>query len=48
MAYKTTTGTSKLVRAIKGKGYYYKVRAYKEVNGRKIYGPWSNVKYYKR
>lgn len=46
--YKTTTGTSKLVSATKGKGYYYKVRAYKEVNGRKIYGPWSNVKYYKR
>ena len=46
--YKTTSGTSKLVSATKGKGYYYKVRAYKVSNGKKIYGPWSNVKYYKR
>lgn len=46
--YKTTTGTYKLVSATKGKTYYYKIRAYKTVNGSKIYGPWSNVKAYKR
>lgn len=28
----------------KGRKYYVKVRAYKNVNGRKIYGKWSNVK----
>ncbi len=32
----------------KNKTYYYKVRAYKTVNGKKIYGPWSNVKSFKR
>ena len=46
--YKTTSGTSKLVTATKGKGYYYKVRAYKQVGNTKVYGPWSDVKYYKR
>jgi len=30
-----------------GKNYFYKVRAYKTVNGKKIFGPWSNVKAYK-
>ena len=28
----------------KGRKYYVKVRAYKNVNGRKIYGKWSNLK----
>lgn len=28
----------------KGRKYYVKVRAYKNVNGRKVYGEWSNVK----
>ena len=28
----------------KGKKYYVKVRAYKNVNGHKVYGKWSNVK----
>ena len=26
------------------KKYYYKVRAYKKVNGRKVYSSWSKVK----
>ena len=50
--YKTTTGKSKLVKATKGKKYYYKVRAYKNVwNGKKyvkVYGPWSVVKSFRR
>lgn len=45
--YKTTTGNFKVLKAPKGKTYYYKVRAYKEVNGKKIYGPWSSVKTFK-
>ena len=27
--------------------YYYKVRAYKTVNGKRIFGPWSKVTGYK-
>ncbi len=45
--YATTSGKSKVVSATKGKTYYYKIRAYKVVNGKKIYGPWSSVKTYK-
>lgn len=45
--YTTTTGKSKEVSAKKGKTYYYKVRAFKTVSGKKIYGPWSAVKAYK-
>lgn len=46
--YRTTTGSYKTVSATKGKTYYYKVRAYKDVDSKKVYGPWSSVKAYKR
>ena len=32
----------------KGKTYYVKARAYKTVDGKKIYAPWSSVKKIKR
>ena len=31
----------------RGKTYYYKVRAYRTVNGKKIYGAYSDIKYIK-
>ena len=43
VTYATTTGKSKVITATKNKTYYYKVRAYKIVDNKKIYGPWSNV-----
>ena len=46
--YTTTSGTYKLISATKGKTYYYKVRAYKKVDGKNIYGPWSSVNAFKR
>lgn len=41
---KTTTKTSYVNTSVKkGQRYYYKVKAYKLVNGNKIYSSWSNV-----
>lgn len=46
--YKTTSGKSKVIKASKGKTYYYKVRAYAlDSKGNKVYAPWSAVKSYK-
>lgn len=43
--YTTTSGTSKTISKLKSKKtYYFKIRAYKTVNGNKIYGPYSSVK----
>jgi len=45
--YKTTNGTSRMLSVKKGKTYYVKVRAYRNVNGKKVTGPWSKVTVYK-
>ena len=40
-------GSSKkttIKKLAKGKTYYVKVRAYKTVDGKKVYGAWSSVK----
>ena len=39
----TTTGKYKVIKAKKNATYYYKVRAYKTVDGKKLYAPWSSV-----
>ncbi len=46
--YSTTSGNYKNVSATAGKTYYYKVRAYKVVNGTKVFGPWSSPRSFKR
>lgn len=43
---KSTKAKSATLKVKKNKKYYYKIRAYKTVNGKKIYGPWSSVKSY--
>lgn len=45
--YKSATLKSKTFAPTKNKIYYYKVRAYKTVDGKKIFGPWSNVVQFK-
>ena len=35
------------IKTTRNKTYYYKIRAYKTVDGKKIYGPWSTYKSYK-
>jgi len=44
---KTTIGKYKNLKVKRNKYYYYKVRAYKIVNGKKVYGPWSSSTKYK-
>ena len=45
---KSTSAKSKTLKVPKkGTRYYYKVRAYKLVNGVRVCGPWSDVKSYK-
>ncbi len=44
---KSTSATKKTIKATKGKTYYYRVRAYRTVQGVNVYGPWSTVKAYK-
>ena len=41
-SYSNTT-----ISTARNKTYYYKVRCYRTVNNKKIYGPWSSVKAYK-
>ena len=41
---KGSTLSYKNTKLKKGKTYYYKVRAYKKVNGKKVYGSYSSVK----
>ena len=43
---KKTTNSCK-ISAKKNKQFYYKVRAYKTVKGKKIYGAWSDARVYK-
>lgn len=48
IATKTVSGSKKTFYTgknfTKGKKYYVRVRAYKNYNGKKVYGSWSNVK----
>ncbi len=45
---KTTTSRSWInTKRTKGKTYYYKVRAYRWVSGKRVYGPYTTIKYTK-
>lgn len=43
----TVTGASRRSKTLEGlqggRKYYVKIRAYKNVNGKKLYGDWSDV-----
>ena len=45
---KSTYAKSTAIKTTRKKTYYYKIRAYKTVNGKKIYGPWSAAVKFKR
>lgn len=43
--FSTSTSTSKTISKLTGKKtYYFKIRSYKTINGKKVYGPYSSVK----
>lgn len=44
---RTTKGKSKVISAKKRKTYYYRVRAYRTVDGKRIYAPWSSARKYR-
>ncbi|HHW95298.1 MAG TPA: leucine-rich repeat protein [Mogibacterium sp.] len=35
------------IRTTRNRRFYYKIRAYKNVDGKRIYGPWSNLRSYR-
>ena len=39
-----STDSKYTIKKLKKKKYYVQVRAYRTVNGKKIYGDWSKVK----
>ena len=45
---KTNKTVYKDKKVKRGKTYHYKVRAYKTVDGKNVYGPWSKAKNIKR
>ena len=38
------TSKKTITKLKKGKTYYVRVRAYKKLSGKKIYGKWSKIK----
>lgn len=41
---KSFQGTSVTISGLKKKTYYFRVRAYAKIDGRDVYGKWSNIK----
>jgi|GEM_PF-3109130 len=41
--FSTATAKSRVIKTKRGKTDYYKIRAYKTVDGKRIYGPWSGT-----